>query len=158
MDKITSVEQLTAEYPDLVEQIKKSAAAGATTEAVNGERLRICGLVSIQFGSEPGDKFKKIVETGTTVEQFQAIRDLNPPQQKEDEEAKARAKALEALKQSGADNPGSGAGAGKTDKDFMTMVSEYQATHKVTKGTAIEAVQALYPQAHEAWLTSVQKK
>jgi len=160
MDKIINTEQLTAAYPELVNQIKEAAINGVKVEAVNGERLRITGLVSIQFGAEAGDKFKKLVETGTTVEQFQAYRELNPVAAKEDDaEKKAREVALAAIKAAGPDNPGSGAGAGTAgEKDFTTMVSEYQLLHKVTKGAAIEAVQALYPEAHEKWLVSVQKK
>lgn len=159
---ITTVDQLTAALPELARQIRELGAksvdaAKIKAEGATEERTRIIGLAAIQFGEEAGNKFKAVVETGVTVEQFKAISGINPAASATDAAEKAeREKMLAALQASGADNPG--ASKEKTtvgDKDFMTLVDEYATANKTTKTVAMQKVRAMHPKVHEAYIAKM---
>jgi hypothetical protein len=59
-------------------------------------------------------------------------------------EETARAAALEALKTSGAPNPGAGNPA-EGGKDYMTLIEEYRAQYKCTKTAAMMAINKSHP-------------
>ena len=67
--------QLRAEYPDLVKQIEQNAVNPETVkkQAAAVERKRLIGLAKIQFGDDAGGKFEAVINSGVTVEQFKAI-------------------------------------------------------------------------------------
>ena len=111
-------------------------------------------MLRIQFGDDTADQFKKLVESGVTADQFKAIKDLEPeqPADEADElDADAQAAALEAIQNAGADNPGADNEAG-TDKDYMSLVRDYQAQHKVDMLTAQRAIDKQYPGLRKAWI------
>lgn len=153
-----TLEYLQQNHPDLVEEIEAAGAAGVDLEehaamAAKRERERILGLCAIQFGPEQGDKFKKIVSSGLSVEQFQAVREADPP--REEKSAKMD-EMLQAIQEAGPDNPGAGQTT-TTTKDFMTRVNDYALANKVSKTAAMKALMKEDPKAHEAWVLSKQR-
>jgi len=163
MDKITTIEQLAAAYPDLVNQVRGQALekSGAETEtackqAITDERTRVLGLADIQFGKEGGEKFRAVIEAGVSVEQFTAIRGAAGPAAGavDPEKAavdKAKADMLAAIQGSGAENPG--AGGGKADGlGFLALVDQHCQGQKCSKAVAMQAVAMQYPKAHAAFL------
>ncbi len=161
--KITTIEQLAAAFPDLVNQVRAQAleASDAENEAVRDqavadERARVLGLADIQFGKEAGAKFRAVIEAGVSVEQFSAIQGVVGPAAGTVDPGKAaldKAKAdmLAAIQGSGADNPG--AGSGKDDSpDFMALVDQYCQIHKCSKAVAMQAVSMQNPKAHAVFL------
>jgi len=171
MDKnlvqIESVEQLAAAYPGLVTDIRTAAVKGVDQTALRAEgakteRDRILGMAKIQFGEEASAKFSKVIETGVTVEQFQAIKATGGGDGAgggtPEEEAK-RKEMLAAIQGAGAVNPGSGGHAHlATDRPFLTIVDEYVAVHKVGKVVALQASAKAYPEAYKKWIAEAQKK
>jgi signal peptide peptidase SppA len=158
----TSV-QLAAAYPELVAQIRDEAAKGVDlakprTEGASAEKERILGLAAIQFGEEPGGKFKALVDSGISVEAFKAVKALEPPPAKTDESAedKKKAEMLAAIKASGAANPGAGKGDTASGKDFLALVDEYEAVHKVPRHTALQKVMGLHPEKHREYIQGSQ--
>jgi signal peptide peptidase SppA len=158
--EITTTEQLAAAYPDLVIQIHKDAEKKGiesidletvAREAKAKETDRIMGLVNIQFGEEEGEKFKAIVESGVTVDQFKAVQATAGKKSEDD----LKKKILEELENAGAENPGANAGAKVGDKDYMTLCQEYKAQHGCGITEAMKAVAVSHPKAHEAYIEAV---
>lgn len=121
------------------------------TEAKIQEKDRNLGLAEIQFGEEAGKTFKAVVETGVSEEQFAAIRKTQPKRASTDRQDQM----LEAIHQAGAEDVGQGAQQTGTGKDFMTQVDEHVALHKCSKTVAMQAVIQKDPDAHKAYLKSV---
>jgi len=152
-----TIMELAAALPDLVEAIRAEGLAAADhTDAVASAETRILDLAKVHFGTEPGEAFAKMVGSGVTVEQFSAIREMAGIKAETVSGAPASDKAKEglnaAINAAGPGNPGSGGGADGSGKDFMALVSEYQALNKCSKADAMQAVQASNPKAHEAYL------
>jgi hypothetical protein len=158
----TTVEQLAATYPDLVAQVRDQGAKSVNLEAARAdgakaERERILGLVSAQFGEEPGGKFKTIVEAGISVEAFKAVRAMNPEASAaESEEEKKKKEMLAAIQAAGAGNPGGGKTDTAANKDYLTLVDEYAAVNKVSKNEALKKVAALHPDRHQEYIQKSQ--
>ena len=172
--EIKTVAELEKQFPELAAQLRESAVAGvdmeaATTAGASAERERVMGLAAIQFGDEAGEKFKAIVDSGVTVDQFQAVSAISGAVVAGSEasgtaaevaaaaaEAKARADALAALQASGAENPGSG---GQSEApgggDFMAMVTEYQDKKKCSRTAALKAIAAQHPDLQKQYLEKV---
>jgi len=158
---IKTAEELSAAFPDLVEQVRKQGAESVDldqvgTEAAQAEQNRILGLVNIQFGQEAGEIFKAVVDSGVTVEQFTAVKAANPnigevesPELKAIQDSKDE--MLTAIKEAGAENPGSG-GEENLETDFMALVDAYQREHKCSKTEAMKKIGASHPDAHKAYL------
>jgi signal peptide peptidase SppA len=120
--------ELEAACPDLVSQIREAAVSGVDTQsaidaAVAAERARITGLITVQFG-EAGTKFVQILESGISLEQFNAIAQVNPPAS----QAAAvdgpgidalKAAMLQVLKDSGTATPGAAGGGDSTLGDLQ---------------------------------------
>lgn len=130
--------------------IEKAAKENQDT-AKTEERDRILGLVNIQFGEDEGKKFKAVVETGVTVDQFAAIRKTQPKQISTD----TQNQMLEAIHRAGAEDVGHDSHQAGAGKDFLTQVEEHAALHKCTRTIAMQAVMRKDPKAHEAYLNSV---
>jgi len=164
--EIKTVAELEKQFPELAVQLRESAVAGvdmeaATTAGASAERERVMGLVAIQFGADAGEKFKAIVDSGVTVDQFQAVSALNGAPAAGSEaagteaevEAKAQKAALAAITAAGAENPGSGGqieAAGS--QDFMAMVTEYQEKKGCSRTDALKAIAAQYPDLQKQYL------
>ncbi|MFC1884663.1 signal peptide peptidase SppA [Thermodesulfobacteriota bacterium] len=157
--KTMDIKTLKAEHPDLYQEIFNLGAQSINTKeleekAAKEEGERILGLADVQFGEEQGGKFRAVVDSGATVDQFKAIRETTPEPEKKDDQ---KAEILEALKKSGAENPGAGGGEETQTKDYLTQVTEYQQENKCKKSEAMAAVAARDPRAHEKWILSQQK-
>jgi hypothetical protein len=160
--EIETIAQLAATFPDLFKEIQdKSFQEGVdsvdTFEAIEtaeqNERDRVLGLVSAKFGDEEGDKFKALVETGVTVDQFKAIADANPAQPEGDK----KDEILEAITEAGADNPGSdhNADLGTGGKGFLQMVNEYMGANGCKRVEAMQAIIKSHPDKHAEYIKSV---
>lgn len=158
--QISTVEQLAAAFPDLAEALRVEGenrvdTGKIKTEAAAAESGRVMGLVKIQFGAEAGEKFQAVVNTGVTVEQFDAIRGAAPAESTQASTlAEDKAEILAALNNSGPENPGAGDPPGGK-KDFMTLVHEHKAIANCTTTEAMQAVTKAYPEARGAYLKSV---
>ncbi len=118
MKAIETYEQLKAAAPEILKAAEdtaredgvKSVDLGpATKEAAEAERARILGMAEVHFGEDAGAKFKALVESGISVEQYKAtVAAIGKPEPDKGAEEEARKAALEALKAAGAPNPGAG--------------------------------------------------
>ena len=161
--KIENYEQLKAAAPEILKAaedtarqdgIKSVDVAKAKTESAAEQRVLISGLAEVHFGAEAGAKFKALIESGISVEQYQAtVAAIGKPADVPTSEEKAQAAALEALKQSGAQNPGAGDATAASGKDYMTLVEEHRAQHKCSKTEAMMAVNRSHPQARQDYIT-----
>lgn len=165
---ITTIIQLAAAYPELVAQMQQAAreegvksvdVVGAGNDAAAKERERILGLAAIQFGAEASDKFKAVVTSGVTVEQFQAISALNPPAKaaktKGDE---TREKMITAIEGAGAPNPGPGAPAGGKTQTWDDAWKAIQAEKKCSVQAAMKEAAAKFPELHAAYVEALRPK
>jgi len=155
-----NVAQLEEALPDMVAAIRQQGADSvnledARTEGSTGEKDRIVGIAVIQFGEDAGEKFKAVIESGISADQFKAVKAATPEPPTPD--TSAADEMLEQIHDAGAANPGAdaGASAGGGAKGFMVQVEEYVTVHKCTKTVAIEAVMKADPAAHKAYLESV---
>ena len=161
MDKFKTLADLTAAYPEFAaelraEGVKSVDLAAASTTAGATERDRILGLVAIQFGEDAGTRFKTLAESGISVEQFRAIRALNPetaPAPAAGKEQQTKEQLLAALATSGAPDVGAdGKPLTQGDKDYMTLVEEYMTVHTCSKVAAMQAVTAAHPELHREFI------
>jgi ClpP class serine protease len=161
--KIETYEQLKAAAPEILKAAEDTARADgaksvdvdkAKKEAADGAGALIIGLAKIHLGEEIGAKFEALVASGVSVDQYKAMKSAigEPPAAPAaaNEEA-ARLAALEALKTSGAQNPGAG-DPPTGGKDYMVLVEEYRAQHKCSKTDAMMAVNRLNPQARQDFI------
>jgi signal peptide peptidase SppA len=116
MEKLQSLGELVAAYPEFAAQLREEGRASvdinaAGADKVTAERERILGLAAIQFGEEAGKRFGDIVASGVAVDQYKAIAAVNPPVGAETPESKRMAELLAAINQTGKESPGAGADA-----------------------------------------------
>ena len=166
--------ELKAMLPELtaqaVDEGKQSVDVTAqSTQAATTERERILGLAAIQFGEAAGAKFASLVATNMTVEQFKAVKALNPDpplitataiDAAALAEQKKRDEMLNALLASGAANVGAdGLPLNATSgKDWLTLVDEYAALNKCSKVEAMQAVTGKYPDKHRAYIVAANQR
>jgi signal peptide peptidase SppA len=169
-----TVEELKAQFPELsgavfrqgAESIDAAAIQGAATTA---ERDRLLALAAAHFGAEAAADFKKVVESGVTAEQYQAVTggqpgkpmpskaDLEEQIRKIDAEKQAleskKAEMLAAIGKAGAENPGAGQGAGAAgEQTFDQMVAATMTEKKCGRTQAMQAVARQHPELHRAYL------
>jgi signal peptide peptidase SppA len=159
---INTIEQLTEAFPQLVldiqESAAKKAAEDARAETAKLERKNLIELLKIQLGEETATEFSKLLDSNITPEQLEAVKKLtkdpeSDPNPDADTEAAAQAAALEALQGSGAENPGADpTGAGGSEKDYMTMVREYQAEHECSIYDAMRKIDKLNPELRKTYI------
>lgn len=163
IEAIVTVEDLTAALPDLAAQLVAQGVASVdpediTSKAIAAEQKTILGLVSAVFGEEPGVKFKALVDSGVTVDQYTAINGAGPAAGEETPPGgDINAQILANLQNSGAENPGTG-GNGRQPAGFMVLVNQYKADNKCSKSEAMTAVREADPKAHTAYLAEQNKK
>ena len=163
-EKKITVEQLRAEYPELVGQIEKASMDESEkiidekTEALiagakKAERDRILSLVDIQFGEEVGEKFKAVVETEVSPEQLLAIREASGwrPSAETDE---LKEQMLSVINYVSPPNPGAEAPTGGR-ANYIELVNDYQREHKCNKFEAMSAINSKHPSAREDYINSV---
>jgi signal peptide peptidase SppA len=158
------IKEFKEKHPDLFNEVKEIGfneavdVATPETQIREQEVNRVCGLAVVQFGEEAGEKFKSIVDSGVTVDQFKAVQSVNPVKKPDDNQASSavKKKMLEVISDAGADNPGADQNADiSTGKDFMALVGEYMAAHKCSKVVAMKAVMVQHPGKHQAYIKSV---
>lgn len=159
-DTIITRESLVADHPDLLAQIlaegeeKGKASIDVKTiasDAVAAERERVTALAKAALGDEAGDKFGKLIASGVDIETYKSIgAPIVAPQAKDD----LKAQILAELKQSGADNPGSG-GGDKGGQDWEARVDQYQRDNKCSRAAAIKAVDVANPGLRQKYLDRV---
>lgn len=160
--KIETYEQLKTAAPEILKAAEDTARAEGVKsvdvekpakEAADAQRAAIIGMAEVHFGAEAGAKFRALIESGISVEQYKAtVAAIGSPQPAgESEEDRKRAAALEALKNSGAENPGAGSGQ-QTGKGYMELVDEYRALHKCSKTDAMMAINKTNPKARQDYL------
>lgn len=181
LSDITTVTQLQEAFPqlakDLADQAAENARAGVDTETpktegrTEGETQateKILGLAKVHFGEEAADKFAGVVNSGVTVEQYQAMADaLGGGQQASggengggtnDADEQFRQQMAQNIQGAGAPDPGSGGGAGDEPQDFMAAVDAIMAERGCKKSKAMSIAAKQYPEMHQAWITAQQQK
>ena len=161
---ILTIDDLRAEHSDLVKQIETDARAGVdietpASEARKAECARVLGMVEVQFGAEQGEKFRAVVETGVTVDQFKAIKGTNPEPETTGTDTElnavetAKAALAAALEAAGPENPGFDAnGNSEGGQDYMAAVNAYQRENKCTKFEAMQTVNRENPELRKSYL------
>ncbi len=163
MEKFSTIEEITAEYPDLVKAIQDDAKSDldqAVQLAADDERSRIMSLAIARFGETEGEKFRAIVESGITLDQFQAtmavvepVADDNSPEANSIDAAKAQ--MLTAIEDAGAENPGHDSNSQSSEPDYMTLVNQYKQQNKCSLFDAMAAITRQNPDARKKYLKSV---
>ena len=159
--EIKSIEDLRALAPALLQEAENKAmeigsstvdVVSAKKESADAERARVLGMAEIHFGAEEGAKFKALIDSGISVDQYKAtVAAIGTPKPDKAAEEAARLAALEALKASGAQNPGAGSPP-EGGKGYMALVEEYRAMHKCSKTDAMMAVNISHPKARQEYI------
>jgi signal peptide peptidase SppA len=159
MERFETLAALEAEYPEFAEQLREEGKKTVNIEeavntAVIAETDRIIGLAGIHFGDEAGEKFQAVVASGISVEQYRTvIPEGSTPAQSG--ESKLMEKMLEAITtETGQKTVGTG--GEEQPIDFMGLVEEYREQHKCKKADAMKAIAKQYPDAHAAYLETLQ--
>lgn len=128
------------------ERVAETSITG--TEAGKTERQRIMGLAMRHLGEEDGKRFKTLVESGVTVEQYAMVREATPTPaaSAQTEEDRTMARMLAALKESRTELGG---------KDFLTLVAETVVVANCSRTEAMKQVIKANPEAHKAYLRKV---
>jgi len=160
--KIETLSDLRAAFPEMCDQIVSETKAEvgletAVATAKADEAGRLLGLVDTFLGAEKAKSFRAVVESGVTPEQFAAINALNPKSEDDDDGPVTKKMMLDAIKSAGADNVGTGGGAGQ-DKDYMALVEAHIKENKCTKSAAMRAITAKFPEKHEEYIRKVNTK
>ncbi len=163
MDKKKLIESLTTDEvvagnPAVAEELRRQGAAGVDADAnARQSAERVMGIVTAAIGKETADQIARIVASGVTAEQYAAIvGDATPLLPKaQDTSVRDKQEILEALKKTGADNPGANNGSEAGGKDFPTLVAEHQQVHKCSLFDAQAAVIKAHPQVHQDYLKSM---
>jgi len=157
-NKIETIDQLTAAFPELINQVQDKAVEAARGKIENdsamAERGRVLEIISVQFDEEQAAKLKSVIESGVSAEQFKAIKDLEPKAKaggESDEDAEFKDKMLKNLEGSGAGDPGAG-DAGEAPKDYMVLVEEYMAQYSIPRLAAMTRVNQDHPKAREEFI------
>jgi signal peptide peptidase SppA len=158
------IKELKEKHPDLFKEVKEIGfneaieAATPETQIREQEVNRVCGLAEVQFGEKAGSKFKAIVDSGVTVEQFKAVQDANPPADPAETEADkaTKDKMLDVISDAGPDNPGADQNADiSTAKGFLALVDEYMTARQCSKVDAMKAIMMKHPEKHRDYIKSV---
>jgi signal peptide peptidase SppA len=163
MENVNTIEELIAQYPDLVKQIQDDAKADlnqAIQLSADNERERIMDLALARFGETEGEKFRAIVDSGITLDQFQAtMAVVEPPADGNSIEADsvndAKAQMLEVIENAGAENPGFDSNSMASEADYMTLVKAYQKENRCSMFEAQMAVSRKNPEARQKYIQSV---
>jgi len=153
-----TLDRLEAEAPELVGKIRDAAAAAvdmepARAEGAASERDRILGLAEVQFGEEQAARLKGLVDSAITVDQFKAVRALDPTPAVEKIEPKTEKmdEMLTAIQAAGAANPGADSAPGGP----VSFTAAWQGI-KTEKGCSAEQAMKeavrTYPDLHAAFL------
>lgn len=156
-----TVAELKAALPDLCARIEEDAKASIDTAAIAACAVtaaldRVWGIIAVEMGDEISASLSTLAATGITVDQLKAVKALQPPPASAGPtpEGTTKAALLAAITNSGAPNPGQGGPATPpdSDKDYMTLVEEYAATHTCSRSDAMQAVTRKHPAKHKEYI------
>jgi len=155
-DGPVTVAELEAAHPDLVMDIRNEAIAGVDIETprqagADTERERIMGLAGIQFGEDETGKFRAIVESGVSVEQFEAVRAVTPQSADTPENPDKMGEMLDAIQETGPDNPGPN-GQGTGPADFTEAWKAIKQEENCSTEAAMKKAVKAHPGLHDAFL------
>lgn len=157
--EITSIEQLTAAFPEFVLQIQENAAKKAAEDmrvkTQSEDRENFLKFIEIQFDEQTAAEFKALFDSDITPDQLKAVKNMKPkkddqPKDDQDDENK-KAAMLKAIQDAGADNPGPDSTIIES-KDYMVLVREYQAEHKCGIYEAMRAIDAANPELRKNFI------
>jgi hypothetical protein len=159
-----NVELIKAEFPDVYEAIVEGTKAGLSAsfesealktaeDSIAANRNRTIGLAKVHFGEKDGEQFEQLLESGITVEQYKAVVDIRGEEKGGDAEKKGE--MLGAIQKAGENLDAGQGGEIATEKDFMSMVREYQEAHNCKYRDAMLEVRKAHPKAHAQYLKSV---
>ncbi len=162
---LKTVDELIAAYPSLVKQLEQEVKQTVTDDFKNGgiaaERQRIFKIAGLFFkASGLLNDFKSMVESGMSLDQVDSLTKSGFTAPENSETAnlkKIKDDLLGAIKNSGAENPGSAGGTLGASNDFMGQVDAYQHTHNCSKVEALQVIMQIDPKAHKAYIMSVNK-
>jgi hypothetical protein len=149
---IDSVKELKTAFPELTAKLVQEGVDSVNIgDSVTAETERIMGLASIQFG-EDGDKFKALVASGVSVDQFKAIKAMAPekPKDTDTESDPKAAKMLEELKKANAQDPGAGDGGEDGPKTFKAAWQAIKKEDGCSTREAMSKASRKYPKLYEA--------
>ena len=133
--------------------------AELTAETVKKAAETTMALVTAFFGEEQSEKFKALVDTGVTAEQLAAIRgaiggtETEPQAGESEEELAAKKAALEALNNSGPENPGPDAvDPGQTFEAAWKTVREERGC---SIASAMKVAASRHPELHQQYIESL---
>lgn len=154
--KIETVEQFKENFPALASELENSCKLAGKQEGLKESTDKIFAFMLEIFGKESFEKFKSIIETGITIEQFKAVKAVETPKVEDKKEDTTKEKMLENIIKAGAENPGSGY-QNKEDapKDFNSAVESTINKENITKAQAIKKCVAKYPDLHAKYLESL---
>jgi len=146
-----TIEKLEKDFPELLQSIREDAVKGTSEElekASNAETERVFAIAGEFFGREKTEKFKKIIETGVTVEQLKAISELSAkeevqPEKKDD----VKKEILKNLEVDGTENLGSETKESKPT-NFMGAWQKIQKEEQCSSGDAMKKAVRLYPELY----------
>jgi signal peptide peptidase SppA len=165
--------ELQEKYPEaaaaLIEDGRAMAAAELTaaagdqaTAALAAEGDRIFGLYARLHGPEAEASFRKLVDSGLTTAQIDALGECGFTKAAAGASADAdeRLKILAGLEQTGQHEVTGGGAGGSAPTDFMAAVDAHIAESggKVSKAEAVKAVSKMYPALHEEYLTKANQR
>lgn len=147
--EIQNADELTAAYPDFVKELMESAK----TEGIGREKDRIMGLIGIQFGADAGEKIEKLVASGVTVDQFAAIKALEPkveaPKQVDGVTDETKSTMLAAIQSVGAQNPGANVSAETEPESFEAAWKGIKKDKGCSTSAAIKTAIDQYPELYK---------
>jgi len=112
-----TLEKLEKDAPALLEKIKQASKAEGLAEGEKAGAEKVLALAKVHFSD--GEKFEVLAKSGVTVEQYEAIKALQPEKKEETEDMKA--KILAGLESDQVGNLGAGGVGSVTEGpiDFM---------------------------------------
>ena len=171
MDKKTLKAEHSTLYQEIVQEgIDQTTASTAT--AVKDAVAHAIALMGVVGGEEAATKVRIMVETNMTAEQAKGLgvvtaapAPATPGEGAEGTPApeasavmQTMLAALQQLTPGAVSGGGGGQGGGGGGEDFDALVSTHMAANTgCTKSAAMQAVAAVHPEAHSAWLKKQQR-
>jgi capsid assembly protease len=153
-NKGVTLEKLESDAPVLLGEIRQAAINGvdlepSMKEGAEKERKKILALAEVHFAGDDG-KFAKLVESGASVEMYQAMKDAMPEPAKAEKSEKMD-EMLEEIQNSGSENPGAGAGA-TGPKNFTEAWHAVKEEKGCSTEDAMKQAVRDYPELHKTFI------
>jgi len=137
----TTLEELKKDAPALLEEIQAAAVAKGIDEGIKLGKESILELAKEHFSD--GEAFETLAKSGVTLEQYKAIKSLQP---KQADETELKAKILSELEADKIGDPGAGADDGKGPKTFMEAWKGIKEADKLSTQKAMSKASKDFPE------------